>query len=245
MRVSTARRARALILGFLPPLALMIAVRVAFAEAYRIPSGSMIPTLLVGDWLFVNKLRFGPHIPFTKVNLPGYAEPRRGDVVVFASPPQDPAIRISPDEVTPTLVKRIVGAPGDTLFMRGGVLFVNGTASPATSGPAVASGESSAQPSPLFRWQHLIETNASRFGAAPAQPTPHDWGPLIVPPREFFMLGDNRDDSIDSRYYGIVPRENIRGAPMFVYYSYDTEDGLDYFRAITEIRWARLGHWIR
>src|ERR1019366_10398050 len=91
-----------------------------------IPSGSMEPTLLVGDWLFVNKLRFGPHIPFTQRSLPGYATPIRGDVVVFESPPQAPAIRITPDDITPTLVKRIVGLPGATLLMRGGTLMVNG-----------------------------------------------------------------------------------------------------------------------
>ena len=87
----------------LPLVGIATVTRVALAEAYRIPSGSMEPTLLVGDWLFVNKLRYGPHVPLTGVNLPGYAEPRRGDVVVFVSPPQDPSIRITPDEVTPML----------------------------------------------------------------------------------------------------------------------------------------------
>ncbi len=110
-------------------LAIFFVTRVTLAEAYRIPSGSMEPTLLVGDWLFVNKLRFGPHIPFTSLALPGYAQPKRGDVVVFESPPQDSAIRISPDGITPTLVKRIVGIAGDTLVMRDGQLRVNGVAS--------------------------------------------------------------------------------------------------------------------
>src|SRR3982750_59650 len=106
---------RALILSWVPVLAVFFFPRVALAEAYRIPSGSMEPTLLVGDWLFVNKLRFGPHIPFTNHSLPGYAAPKRGDVTVFVSPPQDVSIRISPDEVTPVLVKRIIGVGGDTL----------------------------------------------------------------------------------------------------------------------------------
>src|SRR5215208_4218921 len=109
---------RTALTSFLPVVAIVLGTRVALAEAYRIPSGSMEPTLQVGDWLFVNKLRFGPHIPFTHASLPGYAEPRRNDVVIFVSPPQDLAIRISPDEVTPTLVKRIVGIAGDTLYMR-------------------------------------------------------------------------------------------------------------------------------
>src|SRR5690348_13140252 len=90
-------RTRALIMSILPALLLFLGTRQLLAEAYRIPSGSMEPALLVGDWLFVNKLRFGPHIPFTSGSLPGYASPNRGDVVVFTSPPQDPSIRITPD----------------------------------------------------------------------------------------------------------------------------------------------------
>src|SRR5215475_3710218 len=119
-------RTRALIMGVLPTLAIFLGTRQLLAEAFRIPSGSMEPTLLVGDWLFVNKLRYGPHIPFTHVSLPGYATPKRGDVAVFISPPQDVTIRISPDDITPTLVKRIVGIAGDTLLMRRGQLLVNG-----------------------------------------------------------------------------------------------------------------------
>src|SRR5436305_5221909 len=105
-RVPLPVRVRTFIMGLLPVLAIFLGTRQLLAEAFRIPSGSMEPTLLVGDWLFVNKLRFGPHIPFTNYSLPGYASPKRGDVTVFVSPPQDMTIRISPDEITPTLVKR-------------------------------------------------------------------------------------------------------------------------------------------
>ena len=84
---SLVNRTRAFIMGVLPVLAIFLGTREMLAEAFRIPSGSMEPTLLVGDWLFVNKVRFGPHIPFTNSSLPGYAEPKRGDVVVFVSPP--------------------------------------------------------------------------------------------------------------------------------------------------------------
>ncbi len=96
-------------------------------------------------------------------------------------------------------------------------------------------------PQPLFAWQHQIEVAGSRFGAPTDEPTLHDWGPLVVPAGTFFMMGDNRDDSVDSRYYGPVPRQNVRGTPAFVYYSYDPEEGLPYVRALTEIRWRRLG----
>jgi signal peptidase I len=184
----------------------------------------MEPALLVGDWLFVNKLRFGPHIPFTSRLLPGYARPKRGDVTVFVSPPQDVAIRISPDQITPTLVKRIVGVAGDTLLMRHGLLTVNGIPVPSPNS-FVLSDTVADEPQAIFAW--------------------HAWGPLVVPAGAFFMMGDNRDNSVDSRYYGPVPRANLRGTPMFVYYSYDPEQGVDYFRAVTDIRWRRIGHWIR
>ncbi len=242
------RHGRELALSILPVVGIATVTRVAFAEAYRIPSGSMEPTLLVGDWLFANKLRYGPHIPFTGVNLPGYAAPRRGDVAIFVSPPQDPSIRMSPDDVTPTLVKRIVGVAGDTLAMRHGQLYVNAIAeAPGTAvTAAVTTGAASylRQPQPIFEWQHQLATSASRLGPPPVQPSLHEWGPLVVPVGTYFMLGDNRDNSVDSRYYGPVPRENLRGTPMFVYYTYDPEAGGAYVRALTAIRWRRLGEWI-
>jgi len=245
LRSRLVAQARTIIMGYLPAVAIFIGARTLLAEAYRIPSGSMEPTLQVGDWLFVNKLRLGPNIPFTHASLPGYAEPRRNDVVVFVSPPQDPAIRFSPNEVTPTLVKRIVGIPGDTLFMRHGSLFVNGTLAPSPSTEPALPDSMADQPQPLFAWQHHIEVGATRFGAPEPSPSLHEWGPLIVPMGTYFMMGDNRDNSVDSRYYGPVPRANLIGTPMFVYYSYDPIEGLDWFRAVTEIRWRRLGTWIR
>jgi signal peptidase I len=230
--------------SFLLALAVFLSVRIFLVEAYRIPSPSMVPTLLVGDWLFVNKLIYGPNIPFTDVLLPGYADPHHGDVVVFKSPTQTD----QPSDPNPTLVKRLIGAPGDTLYMRSGVVYVNGVAKPQGSEFNSQPTEGSSQPdevSPLFDWQKPFGLRASRFGPAPMQPTHDNWGPIVVPPKHFFMMGDNRYNSKDSRYWGFVPRNNVRGRPMFVYYSYDTDAGLDYFRAITEIRWSRLGHWIR
>lgn len=242
-RASLVVRTRALIMSVLPVLAIVFGTRELLAEAYRIPSGSMEPTLLVGDWLFVNKLRLGPHIPFTSHSLPGYASPKRGDIAVFISPPQDPTIRISPEEVTPTLVKRIVGVAGDTLLMRHGRLIVNGVLIPSPNSfvlPDIIAD----QPQAIFAWQHRIEIRGSRFGAPVPAPSVHEWGPLLVPPGTYFMMGDNRDNSVDSRYYGVVPRANLRGVPMFVYYSYDPEEGVDYVRAVTAIRWRRIGMWI-
>jgi signal peptidase I len=243
-RASLVVRTRAFVTGVLPVLAIVLGTRQLLAEAFRIPSGSMEPTLLVGDWLFVNKLRFGPHIPFTNHSLPGYAAPKRADIAVFVSPPQDLTIRIAPEEITPTLVKRIVGVPGDTLLMRHGQLMVNGTVVPSPNS-FVLPDTVADQPQPIFAWQHQIELRGSRFGPPVATPSVHEWGPLVVPTGTFFMMGDNRDNSVDSRYYGPVPRANLIGTPMFVYYSYDPERGVDYLRAVTAIRWRRLGEWIR
>ncbi|HEX6050314.1 MAG TPA: signal peptidase I [Gemmatimonadaceae bacterium] len=235
-------------------LVIFLFIRTFFIEAFRIPSGSMIPALLVGDWLFVNKLVYGPHIPFTDINLPGYAEPKRGEVVVFKSPYQPDEAAIGNDP-TPTLVKRLVGMPGDTLYMRDGLLHVNGI--PQRQGFAAEKNEKGNpnEVSELFAWQKQVALSNTRFGSAPAQPTHDNWGPLLIPPDHYFMMGDNRYCSKDSRYWGIVPRENVRGRPMFVYYSYrpghepqlvcayETSDRPLPF--ITDVRWGRIGTRIR
>lgn len=223
-------------------------VKTLFVEAFRIPSGSMIPTLLVGDWLFVNKLAYGPTIPFTNSHLPGYTHPDHNDVVVFVSPYQADN---APD-FTPTLVKRLIGMPGDTLYMREGVVYRNGAPQPQSFAATNYKGDPNST-DPLFDWQHKIELKTSRFGPPPAQPTHDNWGPLLIPADHYFMMGDNRYCSKDSRYWGIVPKENVRGRPLFVYYSYvpgpSAEDGSCSGQIsdrplpfITNIRWGRIGH---
>jgi signal peptidase I len=233
-------------------LVIFLFIRTFFVEAFRIPSGSMIPTLLIGDWLFVNKLAYGPTIPFTNTHLPGYTSPTHGDVVVFESPYQADN---APD-FTPILVKRLIGMPGDTLYMRQGQLYLNGIAQ--RQGFAAASnyvGDNSSV-APNFDWQHSIELKNTRFGAAPAQPTLGNWGPLLIPKEHYFMMGDNRYCSKDSRYWGVVPKANVRGRPLFVYYSYTPGLGDDAGPCngtvsdrpvpfITDIRWSRIGHLIR
>lgn len=236
-------------------VAIYLVIKTFLVEAYRIPSGSMIPTLLVGDWLFVNKLVYGPVIPFTNAHLPGYSKPKRGDVVVFVSPPQSD----QPEDPTPTLVKRLVGMPGDTLYMREGLLHVNGL--PQRQGfasttnrvdPAEANSTSD-----LFSWQHGIELKNTRFGSAPAIPTHDNWGPLRIPDAHFFMMGDNRYCSKDSRYWGVVPEKNVRGRPLIVYYSFRPGGGDNVpvvcnpdqsdrpLPFITDIRWGRIGDRVR
>jgi signal peptidase I len=224
-------------------LVIFLFLRTFLIEAYRIPSGSMIPSLLVGDWLFVNKLVYGPHIPFTETSLPGYREPQRGDVVVFVSPHQ-PDEEARGADPTPTLVKRVVGAPGDTVHMRKGVLYLNGIAQRQGYGTTGYSDAVANSVDPLFDWQKPIALRSSRFGPSPAQPTHDDWGPLVVPAERLFMMGDSRYNSKDSRYWGFVPRKNVRGRPLFVYYSYNADDSDRPVPWITDIRWGRIGHWI-
>ncbi|MFY7923855.1 MAG: signal peptidase I [Gemmatimonas sp.] len=230
-----------IIKSVLVTVAFFLVIRTFLIEAYRIPSGSMIPTLLVGDWLFVNKLAYGPHVPFTSINLPGYDEPARGDVVVFVSPDQVD----QPDDPNPTLVKRLVAVAGDTVWMRGGLFYVNGMPQRqgfgANENPKGDGGFSH----PLFQWQKPFEVRGTSAGDPPAQPTLDDWGPLVVPAGKLFMLGDNRYDSKDGRYWGFVPRENVRGRPVFVYYSYRADESDRPLPFITDIRWGRIGTILR
>ena len=236
-------------------VAIYLVVKTLFVEAFRIPSGSMIPTLLVGDWLFVNKLAYGPTIPFTNKHLPGYTNPKHNDVVVFVSPFQADEAQAGHDP-TPTLVKRLIGMPGDTLYMRNGLLHLNGV--PQRQGRAAEANPKGDPNSvdPLFAWQHTVEIKNSRFGPPPAQPTHDNWGPLLIPANHYFMMGDNRYCSKDSRYWGLVPRNNVRGRPLFVYYSYVPGPGPEDNECsgqisdrplpfISDIRWRRIGHVIR
>jgi signal peptidase I len=222
-------------------IAIFLLLRTFLVEAYRIPSGSMIPSMLIGDWLFVNKLRFGPHLPFTDINLPGYAEPQRGEIIVFISPLQID----QPNDPNPILVKRLIGMPGDTILSREGVVHVNGVPQRLGFEAASATGTPGDEWHPLFEWQARIALDSSRFGPAPARPTLDDWGPLVIPEGHYWMMGDNRYNSKDSRYWGIVPRENVRGRPLFVYYSWNADDSDRPLPALTDIRWKRIGHIIR
>jgi signal peptidase I len=211
-------------------LALFFVVRAFFVEAFKIPSGSMEGTLQVGDFLLVNKLLYGADVPFSDLRLPALRAPQRGEVVVFQFP-EDPS---------KNFVKRLVGLPGDTLAMQDGTLFRNGL-------PQVETYVSHSDPGvdPVaedFRWQrnYLVRTAEAQVGFHPSR---NNWGPIVVPERSYFVLGDNRDNSLDSRYWGFVPDSLVRGRPMFVYYSY-APDTARPFAWLTRIRWARLGERI-
>ena len=208
---------------------LFLLVRTFVVEAFRIPTGSMENTLLVGDFLLVNKAVYGAEIPGTDLHLPAFSEPDEGDVVVF----------VPPHEPTKNYVKRLVGMPGDTLAMRDKVLYRNGTA--VEEPYAQYQDRSGDAVHPAMRWQsnHLLANPVRSY-----HPTRDNWGPLVVPDSQYFVLGDNRDNSEDSRYWGFVPRSAIRGRPWFVYYSFEPvpAEGLPWLRGV---RWERIGDAIR
>ena len=211
---------------FLVAVLLFFFVRAFFVEAFKIPSGSMERTLLVGDFLLVNKLIYGAEVPFTGYRLPAVRAPKRGDVLVFQYP----------NDLTKNYVKRVVGLPGDTLGMADGVLMLNGG---QVSEVYVHRTEPEYDPSQEeFRWQRnfLVRPAEARM----EHPSRNNWGPLVVPEQSYFVLGDNRDNSADSRYWGFVPDSLVRGQPLFVYFSY-APDTAHRFSWLTRIRWERLG----
>jgi signal peptidase I len=210
---------------------LFVIIKTFLVEAFQIPSGSMERTLLVGDFLFVNKAVYGAQIPGTRARLPGFESPGHGDVIVFAYP----------KNAELNYVKRVIGAPGDTVEMRGGEVRVDGE-------PLKEPYVQRVDPThdiydSEFNWQRAYLVGGSGAGHG-YRPTRDTWGPLLVPAGKYFVLGDNRDNSADSRYWGFVDERAVKGRPLLVYFSYDREahDALPW---LTNIRWHRLGSIIR
>ncbi len=211
---------------FFVALLIFLFFRTFLLATFVITSGSMEGTLLVGDFLLVNKTSLGAPIPFTNARIPGYAEPEYGDIIVFRAD-HSPGLDI---------VKRTLGLPGDTLRMEGGVLYRNGAAldEPYVRRNPRQRDEGDAR----MQWQvaHLIpDPERDEY-----KPTRDNWGPLVVPPERYFMLGDNREESLDSRYWGFVERGKMQGRPFFIYFSYDRE-ALKPVKFLTAMRPGRIG----
>lgn len=191
-------------------LAVLVAlvVRSSVVEAFWVPSGSMLPTIQIGDHLFVNKLAYGFKLPFIGVELAHWGEVARNEIIVF----------LSPDDGTSNqgkridLIKRVVAVAGDTVEIRNKQLLVNGEA---------VSEE----------WAH--HTDARRSGV----PRRDDFGPIQVPPGKLFMLGDNRDQSHDSRFWGFADAGDVKGRATFIYWSRASDSWLP--------RWDRFGRMLR
>ena len=211
------------------------------AQNYLIPSGSMKNTLLVGDHLLVDRITLAPSASW--MPLIRYREPMREDVVVFIKPVYQPGIDATDADGTPQytpLVKRLIGVPGDHIHLRNGIVFVNGVAQPVGF----------AQPTTTDNFNEFLDD----FPAVPpaeASGSTESWavnfssylhdGDLVVPPGMYFMMGDNRHNSLDSRFWGFVPRANIIGRPLFNYWSFEASEGqLEQTGLLQRLAW--FGH---
>ena len=229
-----------------------LAIRAFVVEPYRIPSGSMFPTLLIGDHLFVNKFVYGIKLPFTRIRLPGLRAPERGDVVVFSVAKrggQTYPADLRPELPTEQFVKRIVGIPGDRLEFRDGKLWLNG---------AAVEPRSLDEPFEDDAGRLLSKAEVSLGERSFAilddpQVTLPEPAPVTVPPGRYFMLGDNRDHSKDSRFWGTVDLPEIMGPAMVLYWSWDFNgewsellNPLTWWKLLTEkMRWDRMGDVVR
>lgn len=210
---------------------LFLFIRTFLLEAFQIPSGSMERTLLAGDFLFVNKAVYGAQIPGTSARLPAFSAPHRGDVIVFEYP-KDPSLNY---------VKRVVGVGGDTIAMDAGTLIVNGQRQNETYVQRTDPHHDIEAAD--FVWQREFLVDATPGQRWHYRPTRDSWGPLLVPAGKFFVLGDNRDNSLDSRFWGFVDKAAVKGRPLLVYFSYD-RGATEPVPWLTDIRWSRLGSLI-
>ena len=211
--------------SFFPVLLLVFVLRSFLYEPFRIPSGSLKPTLQVGDFILVNKFDYGIRLPVIHQKIFQVGEPERGDIVVFRWPP-DPSI---------DFIKRIVGLPGDRIDYVDRILFINGHAMPQTMEKTTTDTDENGVVSSvvqkrenLLGIQHAIFQTLARDSA--------NFHHIMVPQGMYFAMGDNRDASADSRYWGFVPEENIVGKAVFVWMSWDAQADLTH-----KIRWSRIG----
>ncbi|MDD4357316.1 MAG: signal peptidase I [Smithellaceae bacterium] len=173
-------------------------------QAFKIPSGSMIPTLLIGDHLFVNKFIYGVKIPFIRKTIIPLTDPKRGDVVVF----------IFPEDRSKDFIKRVIGIGGDKIEMKNKKLFINDR---------------------VYEDSFGVYDDDTIY-AAEVQPR-DNFGPLIVPQNSLFVMGDNRDHSLDSRFWGFVDLKDVQGKAFILYWSWDSEE--------KRVRWDRLAKLIK
>ena len=210
-------------------------LRAFVVQAFRIPSGSMEDTLLVGDFLMVNKFIYGTKIPFTdRVILPGIRQPEPGDIVVFKYPLDGR-----------DFIKRCVAVEGDTVRVIGGDLYVNGKrpSEPYAIHKAWEGSQSRETAEDIWKPDYQKAWEERKFVQLGWMRD--NFGPVVVPPGNIFAMGDNRDNSLDSRFWGPLPKKLLRGRALFIYWSWDSENGEPFWMFWKNIRFQRLGDLIK
>lgn len=203
-------------------------IRQFAVEAFKIPSGSMIPTLTIGDHLLVNKFIYGPRIPFTDSRIFTWKEPKRGDIIVFKYPENEDK----------NFIKRVVGLPGDKIEIKNGKLFINDQ--PVTVTPAGPYDGKEQNGFPYYEKPKLLD---EQLGTVThnilylRDQSGYNFGPKTVPPESVFVMGDNRDNSQDSRVWGFVRYNKILGKALIIYWSWDGDGRW--------VRWERIGRLIK
>lgn len=187
---------------------LALIIRAFIVQAFKIPSGSMKPTLLIGDHILVNKFIYGIKIPFWNKELIHFSDPKRQDIIVFRYP-------VDPSK---DFIKRVIGLPGDTVCIRDKVVFVNE--------------QRLQEPYAVFNESKIM----------PAALSPRDnLGPIIVPPNSLFVMGDNRDESYDSRFWKFVDIKELKGKAFIIYWSWNRDGEFTWKANDSYVRWNRIG----
>jgi signal peptidase I len=224
---------RHVLVGWLKSIAIALAIwfvlQALVIKSFRVDSGSMEPTIYAGDWFFINRVVFGSPVPVIPVRTPKIRDPRAGELIVLKGV-ERPIL---------TIVKRVIGVAGDTIEFRADSLFRNGRYVPEPYvqhvDPAAEMDAMQQQRSRTWQLPYL----AAGVDTAAYVPSLRTWGPVVVPPDHLFTMGDNRDASYDGRHWGFLPRRNVIGRPLFIYYSYDPGNWRP-LPFVTAIRWGRL-----
>lgn len=213
-KIKTAKKKgklRETIESILVALFFALLIRTFVVQAFKIPSGSMEPTLLVGDYLLVNKFIYGYKFPLINKRVLTFKKPERGDVIVFKYP-------VDPDK---DFIKRVVAVEGDTVEIRDKKLYINN--------------QLFETPQAVYRDPVII----------PKELAPRDnYGPVRVPKDSLFVMGDNRDSSLDSRFWGFVHLNDLRGKALIIYWSFDSNNDYPIYRLDKKIRFTRIGKLI-
>lgn len=221
--------------ALLVAVVLALVIRSFVVQAFKIPSGSMLETLQIGDQLLVSKFHYGLKLPFTdRILVPVY-EPARGDIIVFEYPFDPKLDAVRPQMRDVDFVKRVVGLPGDTVEVRAKEVYVNGE---HVTGPYIQHVLPDVEENPLPKGHPEVSVDPKSYFDHCEDTTSlcrskRDWMPKVtVPAGHYFVMGDNRDESFDSRFWGFVSRESIKGKAMIIYWSWTGP---------SNIRWNRIG----